>query len=207
MEPVLLLILLLVAVTGIAVGVSLALVRTRRRRDIVGLEPPKDVKGVPDAVKQQVAEHKVRLLKELEERDGQPVTTVDEELQRAIAEAQGEGSDPGVVAGTGSEPVAVPGEPEALTRPRFRDRLTKARSKLSGMVGTLAGRSKIDEETWEEIEEALIGADVGMDSTQSLLDHLRSVVKDEKLESGEQLLAALKAELKSRLAWEDIGLH
>jgi fused signal recognition particle receptor len=102
-------------------------------------------------------------------------------------------------------PVVV--EPPAPSRPRLRDRLTKTRSRLAGMVGFLSGRSSIDDETWEEIEEALIGADVGLEATQDLLDHLRVQVKEQSLETGDQLLEALKAELKARLTGPDLSLH
>jgi fused signal recognition particle receptor len=89
---------------------------------------------------------------------------------------------------------------EEEVKPRFRDRLTKARSALAGAFGSIGGRRKIDDETWEELEEALIRADVGVAATQDLLDHLRSRVKADGLTDGEQLLDALKVELKSRLS-------
>ena len=90
--------------------------------------------------------------------------------------------------------------PEVVAeRPRFRDRLGKARAALSGAMGSIAGRSKIDAETWDELEEALILADVGVASTQELLDHLRARVKADGLSNGEELLGALKAEMTDRL--------
>src|SRR5215210_822078 len=49
-----------------------------------------------------------------------------------------------------------PGEP---ARPRLRDRLGKARALLSGYFGDLRSRSVIDDDVWDELEEALIRAD------------------------------------------------
>ncbi len=92
---------------------------------------------------------------------------------------------------------------EVAERPRFRDRLGKARAALSGAMGSIAGRSKIDAETWDELEEALILADVGVGSTQELLDHLRARVKVDGLSNGEELLGALKAEMANRLSGFD----
>src|SRR4051812_23927826 len=43
-------------------------------------------------------------------------------------------------------------------RPTLRDRLSKARATFAGFLG----RSAIDDETWDELEEALIRADVGV---------------------------------------------
>ena len=91
-------------------------------------------------------------------------------------------------------------------RPRFRDRLGKARAALSGAMGSIASRSKIDAETWDELEEALILADVGVGSTQDLLDHLRARVKADGLSNGEELLGALKAEMADRLSGFDRDL-
>ncbi len=93
-----------------------------------------------------------------------------------------------------------------IERPRFRDRLGKARAALSGALGSIAGRSKIDGETWDELEEALILADVGVASTQELLDHLRTRVKADGLTNGDELLDALKTELTTRLSGFDRGL-
>ncbi len=94
----------------------------------------------------------------------------------------------------------------APTRPRFRDRLSKARGLLSGYVGSLTGRSRIDQAAWDELEEALIRADVGVDATQELLDVLRAQVKEQGLENGAQLLDALKVELTRRLGGFDVEL-
>jgi fused signal recognition particle receptor len=191
----LILLFVLVAVIGVVVGVSVGLVQTRRKGDRTGLEPP--IAGVPDAVKQEAAEHKLKLLRELDERDGVAPTTVDEELAQAVDEA---------MAATVAEAPAVVEEPPAL-RPRFRDRLGKARARLAGMVGTLTGRAGIDDDTWDEVEEALLGADLGVEATHDLLDHLRAVVAEQRLETGDELLDALKAELKARLAGHDVTLR
>ncbi len=207
---------LVVAVAAVG-GVSLALVRARRRDRIVGLEPAPGALGVPDAVKDEVAEHKRQLLAELDARDGDPPPDIEAELNRVLDEGAARSAGPAVTGPdgsldgttTGDPPVVEPvdAQPEDAPRPGFRDRLSKARSKLSGMVGALAGRSKIDEDAWDEIEEALIGADVGIEPTQDLLDHLRATVKEQGLENGDQLLAAMKAEFKARLTGHDLSLR
>src|SRR4051794_5277247 len=60
--------------------------------------------------------------------------------------------------------------PEPLEHPRFRDRLGKARGLFGEYVGIIRGRSGIDAATWDDLEEALIRADVGVSTTTSLLD-------------------------------------
>ncbi len=107
------------------------------------------------------------------------------------------------------EPVVVevprtePPEPEPGRRPSFRERLSRARATFAGFLG----RSKIDEETWDELEEALIRADLGIGPATELLDQLRARVKAEGLETGAQLVEIVKAEMKQRLQVADRSLH
>ena len=98
------------------------------------------------------------------------------------------------------EPVPAP-EP-----PKFRDRLSKARGALAGYFGTVLGRETIDEETWEDLEEALIRADVGITTTTALLDNVRERVRSEKLTEPQQAIDALRDELRKRLDGRDRSL-
>jgi fused signal recognition particle receptor len=91
-------------------------------------------------------------------------------------------------------------------RPRFRDRLTKARSALGGYLGSIRSR-KVDDQTWDELEEALIRADVGVGATGRILDDLRATAKAESITDPEVLLDGLKAQLKDQLASGDRSLR
>ncbi|MGZ4760317.1 MAG: signal recognition particle receptor subunit alpha, partial [Acidimicrobiales bacterium] len=157
--------LILVAVLGIILGTGLALVRSRKQRDTTLLEPP-GAPGVPRSVKEDVARHKAELEAQIEaeEATAQTGIEVDEALAAAVEEA------------LAAPPVEVP---EAPVRPRFRDRLGKARTLLGGYVGSILSREKIDQQTWDELEEALIRADVGIEPTTELLDQLRAQVKEQ----------------------------
>ena len=103
-------------------------------------------------------------------------------------------------------PPSAPAPPEAPARPRFRDRLGKARSLLAGYAGSVLSRSSIDDETWDDLEEALIRADVGVTTSAALLDDLRARVKAEGITTPEALLDVLKESLKKRLSEGDRGL-
>jgi fused signal recognition particle receptor len=96
---------------------------------------------------------------------------------------------------------------EEIVRPRFRDRLSKARGLLGGYFGSVLGRSAIDASTWDELEEALVRADVGINTTTALLDDLKTRVKSEGIKDSTELLDALKADLKARLASGDRTMH
>jgi fused signal recognition particle receptor len=97
-------------------------------------------------------------------------------------------------------------EPEVPARPRFRDRLTRARSTVSGYLGSILSRSGITAETWDELEEALIRADVGVRTTTVVLDELRAAVDAKGVTEPSALLDLLKADLKERLHAGDRAL-
>jgi len=98
-------------------------------------------------------------------------------------------------------------EPETLVRPSLRDRLAKARGTFAGYFGSVRSRAGITQETWDDLEEALLLADVGVAPTQQLLDAMRLRVKQDGIKEPEALLDAMKVEIKSRLGGFDRSLH
>ncbi|WP_205474252.1 signal recognition particle-docking protein FtsY [Nocardioides sp. SYSU D00038] len=84
-----------------------------------------------------------------------------------------------------AEPVAGPATP-TVERPEGREsRLVRLRQRLAGQGGlgrgllSLLSRDRLDEDTWESIEDALITADVGVTPTQELVDRLRTRMRVE----------------------------
>ena len=119
----------------------------------------------------------------------QPVEAIpDDELVREVEDA---------LAGVVAEPEAP--EAPAPVKPSFRDRLSKARSLFSGYVGSVLSRSSIDDETWDDLEEALIRADVGVSTTTALLDQLRATVEEEGITEPEALLDVAQGRAQGRL--------
>ena len=76
----------------------------------------------------------------------------------------------------------------------------KARSTLSGYMGGILARDTIDRETWDDLEEALIRADVGVTATTDILQRLHATVDASEIDRPGDLLEALKAQLKADLA-------
>jgi fused signal recognition particle receptor len=122
----------------------------------------------------------------------------------AVAEAPPADLDDATVAEI--EEALAEAPPEVAVKPSLRDRLAKARDVFSGYVGSVLSRSKIDDESWDDLEEALLRADVGVGPTTELLDAVRRRVKDEGITTPQELLDALKAEMVTRLAG-DRTLH
>jgi fused signal recognition particle receptor len=106
-------------------------------------------------------------------------------------------------------PTTVEAPPPAVeaVKPSFRDRLAKARGTLSGYVSSVLAREKVDQQTWDDLEEALIRADVGVATTTDILDRLRATVDDQSITDSPVLLEALKAQLKADLATGDRSLR
>jgi fused signal recognition particle receptor len=72
--------------------------------------------------------------------------------------------------------------------------LSKTRQNLANSVGNvLKNFTKIGEELFEELEEALILADCGVDTSVSIIDALRRKVKTDKIDSAEDVKDALAA--------------
>ena len=75
-------------------------------------------------------------------------------------------------------------------RPAWTERLKAGLSRTRNQLGSLFGRL-IDDEMLEELETTLLMADVGVDATQYLLGELKTAVRRDRLETGEQLQRAL----------------
>ena len=104
-------------------------------------------------------------------------------------------SAPGTV-----EPAAVLGPPKT---PELRDRMGKTRGLLAGYVRSLRARSSVDESAWEDLEEALLRADVGVATTTVLLDDLRGRVRSGDLRGPDAVVDALRADLRQSLETDD----
>jgi len=82
---------------------------------------------------------------------------------------------------------------------RTEQGVKRTRDSFFGRISGLFNRSKIEDSTWDELEELLISADVGVETTEKLLRRVKNRVKDEKLSEGAQVRAALKGEMTRML--------
>lgn len=73
--------------------------------------------------------------------------------------------------------------------------LERSRSGFFGQVAALFEREELTDDIWEELEELLIAADVGVETTFTLVEDLRERVESERLRRPSQVRDALKAEL------------
>ncbi len=111
------------------------------------------------------------------------------------------------------EPATEPLTPEATPEKegswfnRLREGLSKTRNNIVEQISGLlrVGRT-IDEELMEEIEEILIQADVGVNTTLELMDNVREVVRQKGLNDASELAAILKQEMLNVLG-EDAPIN
>jgi fused signal recognition particle receptor len=115
---------------------------------------------------------------------------------REVADVELPPDDAGVA--TATEEVIAP-------RRRFRERLGRSRAALSRGLSGLLTRGADDDEAWEELEEALLSADVGVATATELVERLRTRARAERA-TGPALRELLRAELLDAVGSSDRSL-
>jgi fused signal recognition particle receptor len=104
-------------------------------------------------------------------------------------------------------PLETP-EPTAGRLQRLRARLARSQSTLGRGLLSVLSRENLDEEAWEEVEEALLSADVGVGATAEIVERLRTRTKVLGTRSPAELRALLTDELVIALRPDlDRSLH
>lgn len=88
---------------------------------------------------------------------------------------------------------------------RLRERLGKTRGGLVDRVrNVFRGRLKLDDTVFDDLEEVLIEADLGVETTLAIIEQMKTVAREQKLDAPEALYSVLEAALVERL---DRGGH
>ena len=82
---------------------------------------------------------------------------------------------------------------------KWKNGLSRTRKVTFGRISNLLGTSEIDDDIWDELEAVLVQADLGMATTQEILNSLKKTVRDEGLSRSNELQDAIRTELLSRL--------
>jgi fused signal recognition particle receptor len=106
-------------------------------------------------------------------------------------------------------PARVPAQPAApeIEKPppsagrlvRLRDRLSRSQSSMGSVLLGLLSRDRLDDDTWDEIEEVLITADVGVAPARQIVDELRTKVKVLGVRDVDQVRDLLRTELINQI--------
>jgi fused signal recognition particle receptor len=167
-------VLALAALTGLVVNGA-------RRRS--ALKPPKSAPPVTPSEPQVGDEASTTAVEERR--------TVEETAPPEAAE-EAAGAD---VAEAEAPPAVEVPEPSAGRLVRLRARLSRSQNTLGQGLLTLLSREHLDEETWEEIEDTLLSADVGVTPTMELVERLRERVRVLGTRTTEELRDLLREEL------------
>ena len=108
--------------------------------------------------------------------------------------------DVGVTPDVATPVIAPPATEKVNATATVRDRLGKVRSSFAGALSTALTRSAITAETWDDLEEALLRADLGVATTTRVLAPLRELVKAKKIIQPNELRAALQTEMTAQLS-------
>jgi fused signal recognition particle receptor len=111
------------------------------------------------------------------------------------------GAPPDLAAPPGPPPVpaAEKPPPSAGRLVRLRGRLARSQSALGVVLLGLLSRDRLDEETWEEIEETLITADMGVTPARQLTEELRTEVKVAGTRDANEVRSLLRGQLLAQV--------
>ncbi len=83
---------------------------------------------------------------------------------------------------------------------KLREKLGKTRASLVGGVKSIfTGRGRVSDEVYDDLEELLIEADVGVETTQQIIADMRRIAREKGIDDAEALYAVLKDEMVALL--------
>ncbi|MDW6059620.1 signal recognition particle-docking protein FtsY [Streptomyces sp. FXJ1.4098] len=189
-------VILAVVIALIALAAVSGLVIGSRKKKRLPPAPPSSPSVTAPPAEPQVGEEAETTLEE-------PRRTI-EEVDLSVTEAP---PAPAVPAQPEAPAIEVP-EPAAGRLVRLRARLSRSQTTLGKGLLTLLSREHLDDETWEEIEDTLLTADVGVAPTQELVERLRERVRVLGTRTPEELRGLLRAELLQLIGTEaDRAVH
>lgn len=171
----------LIALAVVVIGGGGALLVRRGRGE---LPPPSEL----DAITEEYIEHPEDPEPRLPSDDEEPPfeETPADEKQRSPAD------EPAPTVGTAT--LERPDAPRGRLA-RLRGRLARSNSSLGRGLLAILGRADLDDAAWEELEDTLLAADVGVGPTTELVENLRTRVRVEGIDDPESAKAALREEL------------
>ena len=90
---------------------------------------------------------------------------------------------------------------------KLKQGLTKTKESINGKINDVFSNfRKVDEEFLEELEEALIMSDIGIETSTKIISNLRDKMKKEKIEDEEKVKQALREEIEKILEISDNSL-
>ncbi|MDN5727877.1 MAG: signal recognition particle-docking protein FtsY [Propionibacteriales bacterium] len=184
MDPITLALIIAGVVALLAVGIG-GLAYWSRRRSLAKAEPRPEIPtpGTTTAPEREPAERD-----RVEPRRAEPETATPETVEPETAQPEpGEPEDRG--------PVTDVPEATESRLVRLRRKLAGSKNALSRGLLALLSSDKIDEDTWEDFEDTLLTADLGVGPTTELVEALRTKLRVEGVADNSAARATLREEL------------
>ncbi|MCX6407578.1 MAG: signal recognition particle-docking protein FtsY [Propionibacteriales bacterium] len=169
----------LIAVAVVVLGGGAALLVRRGRGE---LPPPRDL----DAITEEYIEHPEHPEPHLPSEDEEPP------FEEVPADEKDRSPAPTPAAPTTTVERPEPAQGRLV---RLRARLARSNSSLGRGLLAVLGRADLDDAAWEELEDTLLAADVGVGPTTELVDRLRTRVRVEGITDPDAARQALREEL------------
>lgn len=155
----------------------------------------KEIFGLAENIEEEKAEEVIEEVEEL------PIEEIEEKFEEdPLGDTEEQSTEEvGIVVEKVVEEII--NEPNNEKKPSFFEKLknglTKTRNDMSNKIeGILSSYKKVDEELFEDLEEVLVTADVGVTTTMELIDRLRARIKSEKVSDPMEVKELLKDEIK-----------
>ncbi|WP_406689031.1 signal recognition particle-docking protein FtsY [Saccharopolyspora sp. ID03-671] len=165
------------------VGDDAAVPRDTERRGIVDVELPEEPAGSGDTA------------------TAEPLTEPEVPAQPAAPEPTTEPAAEPVAPPEPEKPAVEPEEiePTSGRLERLRGRLSRSRTTFGQSLLGLLGAGDLDEDSWEEIEDTLLMADLGAATTTEIIERLRGEIASRAVRSPEEARAVLREVLVDAL--------
>ncbi|MFE9389524.1 signal recognition particle-docking protein FtsY [Streptomyces sp. NPDC006784] len=182
-------VILVVVIAVVALAAVSGLVVSGRKKKAAEAQQP-DTAGSTTRTPARTAEPKVG-----EEAEAPPEGARRTVEEVGLPEAEEAAEAPATAAEAAAPLEVETPAPTAGRLVRLRDRLSRSQNSLGKGLLTLLSREHLDEDTWEEVEDTLLTADVGVGPTQELVERLRERVKVLGTRTPEELRGLLREEL------------
>ena len=83
---------------------------------------------------------------------------------------------------------------------RWREGLSRTSKARFGQIATVFGATEIDAETWDDLEALMIQADIGIDTTNEIINALQHIVAKEGIRKTTDLQKLVKEQLQEHLS-------
>lgn len=123
--------------------------------------------------------------------------------EAAVGDTEAEAEVAGGFDAVGDEAL----EEEKEVGATVRERTGRTRSLFANAFASIRGKGRVDDSTWDELEETLLRADIGIGLTTKLLEPLRAAAKSGDIKTADDAITALRNQMTQQLSSNDRSLR